>query len=99
MTEINARKRKILIAELRAALQSKPGCRDATVLRFCNLTNATLNADLAFTALPWAALRFHYYMLGIRALRIRRAGQIPDGASYRERVTATARRVAHQAVG
>jgi hypothetical protein len=86
MTETNELKRKILIAELREALKSKAGCRDATVLRFCNLTNATLKADIEFTAVPWEALRFHYYMLGIRALRIRRAGQIPNGKSYRERI-------------
>jgi hypothetical protein len=89
MTEINELKRKILIAELRQALKSKPGCRDATVLRFCNLNHATLVADIEFTAMPWAALRFHYYMLGIRALRVRRAGQIPNGKSYRERIAGT----------
>ena len=84
MTETTEQiKRNILIAALREALKSKPECRDSAVLRFCNLTNATLKADIEFTAMPWVAMRFHYYMLGIQALRIRRAGQIPNGEPYR----------------
>lgn len=85
-------KQKLLISELRDALKSSRKCSDSEILNYCNLTRDTLDDDIAF-ALPLEALRFHYYMLGVRAFRARQAGQIPNGASFRLRVAACAKTI------
>ena len=89
MIKTTQRKRNILIAELRAALKTIPKCSDSEILSYCNLTSETLDEDIAFLAVPWVALRFDYHMRGVRALRARQGRQILNGASFRQRATAT----------
>jgi hypothetical protein len=93
MKHTTEQKRKLLIGEIRCALNCQNEYSDSTLLYICNLSEATITEDLNNKQAPWVVLCMHYYTLGRRALRERIAGRIPDGSSFSERVKATALRV------
>lgn len=74
--------RALLVRELRRGLFSLPHDRytDQDILAFCNIPEATFHADLMQKRVPFGALRLHYFILGLRALRAVASGRIPDGS-------------------
>jgi hypothetical protein len=73
-------KRQELLKELREAIRIYRYKDNAQLLEFCNITEATIEADCAWEGIPWTAICLHYYVLGIRAVKARSAGRFPDGS-------------------
>lgn len=73
--------RALLIRELRRGLFSltQNHYTDQNILKFCNIPESTINADLKQERVPFGALKLHYFILGLRSLRAVARGRIPDG--------------------
>ena len=52
----------------------------ATILKWCNITEAQLEEACNNRMLPFFVIEFEYYIRGKRATRQRLAGRIPDGS-------------------
>ena len=74
-------KKELLIKELRRGLFSlnHDDYTDQESLHFCNIPESTIHADLMQERVAFGALRLHYFILGLRALRAVASGRIPDG--------------------
>jgi hypothetical protein len=74
--------RAVLVGELRRSLFSLPHDRytDQEILAFCKIPEVTLQADLMQKRVPFGALKLHYFILGLRALRAVARGRMPDGS-------------------
>lgn len=80
-TKLQRRKLELL-GELREAIPSLRSAPNEDVMTFCNITKETLEADCTNEAVPWTALSWHYYALGIRSARARSLGRFPDGTHW-----------------
>lgn len=74
-------KRDSLLKELRRGLFSltHDEYSGQDILQFCNIPEATLWADIRQDRVPFGAVKIHYFILGLRALRAIACGRIPDG--------------------
>ena len=74
-------KRDSLVTELRRGVFSldHDHYTGQNILRFCNIPEVTLLADLRQVRVLFGAVKFHYFILGLRALRAVACGWTPDG--------------------